>query len=200
MVGHHIEDSRLPVYIRYYPNGALNARVYREDVSDEVQSLWTEFFKQRGSLTLDKIKYDAEIFKNDEVDIDSLNPAEKKQRLEKYLLEKGVANPKNAATSGEFMTAEQQPKTVIQNGDLATLMEDVQQEAPSGGSDVSEDLHVGHLIENPSIKVYAFVKIFQYATKSELRLCFRAHRNDDHGEVLGDEEGKDKRFWRYGGM
>ena len=199
MVGHHIDDARLPVYVRYYPNGAMNARVYHEDVSEELLNQFAAFFKQRGSLTFDKITFDAELFKADEVDIQSLSLALKKHRLEQFLTDHGVFRTKGAAAIGDNPSAEQESENTVQNDGLVAPKEEVQEDLSSGMADTSSDIQVGFWIEHPNVPVYAFTKTFQCQDRIDLRLCYRVHRNDTNGGLLGDED-KEKRFWRYGGM
>jgi hypothetical protein len=189
----------LPVYVRYYPNGALNARVYHEDVSEELQASWAALFKQRGSLTLDKIKFNGELFKDDAVDIQGLSVGLKRERLIQYLTGNGVPKRNGSAAAGDIASAEKQLENTVQNSSPAIPDEAAQEDVLSGTADTSMDIHIGFWIEQPKVRVYAFTKTFTYPDRTDLRICYRAHRKDADGPVFEDDE-KVHRFWRYGGM
>lgn len=92
-IGIHVEDPELPIYARYYPNGSLNARVYREDCSEAVIARWQGFFASKAQCTMEKIKLDPVLFKDDTIDIQNLGTEEKKQRIRQYLAANGIHPP-----------------------------------------------------------------------------------------------------------
>lgn len=87
-VGHHIIDASLPVYARFYPNGSMVARVYREDVTEETFQRFPNIFlnRQKGLVTVDKILLDKKLFEDySGEDIQTLSVPEKKKRIRDYL-------------------------------------------------------------------------------------------------------------------
>lgn len=145
IIGHHVNDRRLPVVAKFRKNDALHMRVPSQLMdTPELKALWHENLTKGGQVKVDNVKLNAAVFgKTDASFTEPTDMNEKKQLIHELLEAKLSKRPGgNSPRGNDESDMEDLDADDFETGDVYT----------------GSEIHVGYYTEDPDTPVYATIQ------------------------------------------